>query len=69
MFKHEKSADQKNAGKKDALREIFDGRVKLNFYINSFQVTSDVGLFAYWELDEAMRLTTSTENFLSNCGA
>ena len=41
--------------RKDALRVEFDSRIKLEFH--SAAVTSDAGLVAYHELDEALELT------------
>ena len=40
---------------KDALRVDFDSRIKLEFH--GAAVTSDAGLVAYRELDEALDLT------------
>ena len=41
--------------RKDALRVEFDSRIKLEFH--GATVTSDAGLVAYRELDEALKLT------------
>ena len=46
-------------GKRDALRVDFDGQIRLEFH--GANVTSDVGLLAYRELDEALGLTTEVE--------
>jgi len=45
--------------KRDALRVGFDGQIRLEFY--GAKLTSDVGLLAYRELDDALRLTTEVE--------
>jgi len=52
------------AGKKQALRMTFDNRLKLEFH--GSQVTSDAGLLAYRELDEALSLTTSAKDLLND---
>ena len=45
--------------RKDALRVEFDSRIKLEFH--GAAVTSDAGLVAYRELDEALDLTQMEE--------
>ena len=53
--------------KKDALRVNFDKKLKLEFH--GTKVTSDAGLLAYRELDEALGLTTMIESkFFDNRG-
>ena len=47
--------------RKDALRVEFDNRIKLEFH--GVAVTSDAGLVAYRELDEALGLTEMGEVF------
>ena len=50
--------------RKDALRVIFDNQLKLEFH--GAKITSDAGLLAYRELDEALGLTTLTEDRLTD---
>jgi hypothetical protein len=51
-------------GKKQALRVTFDSRLKLEF--QGSKVTSDAGLSAYRELDEALGLTVLREDLLND---
>ena len=64
MFEQEKLANLAGAGKKQALRVTFDSRLRLEFH--GSQVTSDAGLLAYRELDEALGLTAPAEELLSD---
>ena len=45
--------------KREALRVDFDGQIRLEFH--GANVTSDAGLLAYRELDEALGLTAAVE--------
>src|ERR1039457_3951536 len=59
-----KTENPMGAGKKQALRVTFDRRLKLEFH--GAKVTSDAGLLAYWELDEALGRTDLGEELLSD---
>jgi hypothetical protein len=64
MFKQETLANLAGAGRKHALRVSFDSCLRLEFH--GSQVTSDAGLLAYRELDEALGLTAPVEELLSD---
>ena len=51
--------------RRQALRVQFDGELKLAF--NGANITSDAGLLASRELDEAFRLTEKASTLLSDC--
>ncbi len=51
--------------RKQALRVQFDGKLKLEFH--GANITSDAGLLAFRELDEAFRLTEKGGTLLSDC--
>ena len=51
--------------RKQALRVQFDGKLKLEFH--GTKITSDAGLLAFRELDEAFRLTERGSTGLSDC--
>ena len=64
MFKLPKTENPMGADEKQALRVTFDSRLRLEFH--GSQVTSDAGLLAYRELDEASSLTASAEDLLND---
>jgi hypothetical protein len=64
MLKRQQAEDSMGATNKSALRVTFDSRVKLEFH--GSKVTSDAGLLAYRELDEALELTARSGGLLDD---
>ena len=64
MLKRQKAEDLIGAANKSALRVTFDSRLKLEFH--GSKVTSDAGLLAYRELDEALELTARSGGLLDD---
>ena len=64
MSNQQKTANPTGAGKKTALRVVFDSRLKLEFH--GSKVTSDAGLLAYRELDAALGLTDLGNELLND---
>ena len=64
MSKQRKTNNPTGAGKKQALRVAFDSRLKLEFH--GSKVTSDAGLLAYREPDEALGLTELGDDLLND---
>ena len=64
MLKQQKAVNPMGAGKKQVLRVTFDSCLKLEFH--GSKVTSDAGLLAYRELDEALGLTDLGDELLND---
>src|SRR5271170_2309067 len=64
MLKQQKTEKPAGAVKKEALRVVFDSRLKLEFH--GSKVTSDAGLLAYRELDAALGLTDLGDELLND---
>jgi hypothetical protein len=64
MLTRQKTENPMGAGKKRVLRVAFDSRLKLEFH--GSKVTSDAGLLAYRELDEALGLTDLGDELLND---
>jgi hypothetical protein len=64
MLKRQKAVDPMGATNRSALRVTFNSRLKLEFL--GSKVTSDAGLLAYRELDEALELTARSGGLLDD---
>jgi hypothetical protein len=60
----EKTEKPAGAGKKEALRVVFDSRLKLEFHDS--KVMSDAGLLAYRDVDTALGLTDLGDELLND---
>ena len=59
IFSHSVRENPMGEARKDALRLDFDRRLKVEFH--GTKVTSDAGMLAYRELDDALGLTSTVD--------